>query len=170
MISDYWLWSAFCNSSDTCRSRSVTSASSSRAGISANCSEKTVTTISIFRDWVCWRTSSYKRRLIRFRTTADLLTFLLTTTATRNGLPGLLAMVFIASCWLRTVLPRLYTTLRLLCPWKRCSRPSICAQLYYAARRARPLVRRRCKTARPALVAILFIKPCSRARWRFFGW
>ena len=37
------------------------------------------------------------------------------------------------------------------------------------AKRVRPLARRRLNTLRPALVAIRFIKPCSRLRCFFLG-
>lgn len=36
--------------------------------------------------------------------------------------------------------------------------------------RVRPLRRRRLRTACPALLAMRFMKPCTRARLRVFGW
>ena len=73
----------------------------------------------------CFRQISYIRRRIRLRTTADLCTFLLTTTAARYGL-SLRCKYFRLIIGPRTVLPCWYTPFSALCPWNRWSRLIIC--------------------------------------------
>lgn len=76
------------------------------------------------------RTISYKRRRILFRPTADLCTFLLTTTAKRDDDRRLFSVAFIVNNRERTARPFLYTNRRLPCPWNRCFWVSIYSIVY----------------------------------------
>lgn len=144
---------------------------SSDGGNIINSAENTINTRSLpgFTSGSSWRTVSYTRRRILLRPTAPFITFLLTTTAMRGCFRLGCDVCRSVMSLDRTVLPWAYTYFKLLWPWNRFLN-GIILLVYENLRRfggdfayiesfARPFIRRRFKTARPAFEAIRARKP-----------
>lgn len=126
------------------------------------------------------KNASFMRRLILLRCTAFPSFF---DTEKPTFKRGVFVLIYMSTKYLsETDLPRLYTyrnSLLRLSEYSRLKIPSfpteqICRNIgkatLYAVSFFLPLARLRWSTFRPALVFILFLKPCSFLRCLFFGW